>query len=178
VLALLFLVASWPRLVGTVTAFTIAHSLTLVAATLGLVDVPQAPVEAAIALSIVFVAVEVVHGAAGRPGLSAQKPWLVAFAFGLLHGLGFAGALRDLGLPEDGIPAALALFNVGVEVGQVVFVAAAFTLFGVLSIVSRLGPGATPDTWAIAARLARPTAYAIGIPAAFWLIERTVGFWS
>jgi hypothetical protein len=162
VLALLFLVASWPRLVGTVTAFTIAHSLTLVAATLGLVDVPQAPVEAAIALSIVFVAVEVVHGAAGRRGLSAHKPWLVAFTFGLLHGLGFAGALRNVGLPEDAIPAALALFNVGVEVGQLLFVAAVFALFGV---VRRLVPGAAPDTWAIAARLARPTAYAIGIPA-------------
>jgi hypothetical protein len=175
VLALLFLVASWPRLVGTVTAFTVAHSLTLVAATLGFVHVPQAPVEAAIALSIVFVAVEVVHGATGRPGLSAHKPWLAAFAFGLLHGLGFAGALRDVGLPADDIPAALVFFNVGVEVGQILFVAAVFALFG---IVRRLGPGAAPDTWVIAVRLARPAAYAIGIPAAFWLIERTVGFWS
>jgi hypothetical protein len=132
-------------------------------------------VEAAIALSIVFVAVEVVHGAAGRPGLSAHKPWLVAFAFGLLHGFGFAGALRNVGLPEDDIPAALAFFNVGVEVGPLLFVAAVFALFG---IVRRLGPGAAPDTWVVAARLARPAAYAIGIPAAFWLIERTVGFWS
>jgi hydrogenase/urease accessory protein HupE len=175
VLALLFLVASWARLAGTVTAFTVAHSLTLVAATLGFLHVPQAPVEAAIALSIALVAVEVVHGAAGRPRLSAQKPWLVAFAFGLLHGLGFAGALRELGLPEDAIPSALVFFNVGVEVGQLLFVAAVFALFGV---VRRLGAGGAPDTWAVTSRVARPAAYAIGIPAAFWLIERTVGFWS
>ena len=175
VLALLFLAASWPHLVATVTAFTVAHSLTLATAALGAVRVPQAPVEAAIALSIVFVAVEVAHGASGRPGLSARKPWLVAFAFGLLHGLGFAGALRDVGLPQDAIPAALAFFNVGVEVGQLLFVAAVFALFGV---VRRLGPGAARDTWVAAARLARPTAYAIGIPAAFWLFDRTAGFWS
>jgi hypothetical protein len=170
-------VASWPRLVGTVTAFTLAHSATLAAATLGWVHVPQAPVEAAIALSIVFVAAEVLHAAAGRAGLAARKPWVVAFAFGLLHGLGFAGALREVGLPHDAIPAALAFFNVGVEVGQLLFVAAVFACFG---LASRLAPGrgATPGTWAVAARLARPAAYAIGIPAAFWLIQRTAGFWS
>jgi hypothetical protein len=173
VLALLFLVASWPRLLGTVTAFTVAHSLTLAAATLGLVRVPQAPVEAAIALSIVFVAAELVHGAAGRPALAARRPWLVAFAFGLLHGLGFAGALREVGLPEDAIPAALAFFNVGVELGQLAFLAVVFAL---LAVARRLG--SAPDTWAVVARVARPAAYAVGIPAAFWLVERTAGFWS
>jgi hypothetical protein len=174
VLGLLFLVASWPRLLGTITAFTVAHSFTLAAATLGFVHVAQAPVEAAIALSIVFVATEVAHGATGRPALAARRPWLVAFGFGLLHGLGFAGALRSVGLPEDAVPAALAFFNVGVEVGQLLFVAAVFALFG---IMRRLWVSAS-DTWAIAAQVARPAAYAIGIPAAFWLIQRTAGFWS
>jgi hypothetical protein len=119
----------------------------------------------------------VLHAAAGRPALAARKPWLAAFAFGLLHGLGFAGALRDVGLPEDAIPAALAFFNIGVEVGQLLFVAGVFVCFG---LVRRVLPArrAAADTWAVAARVARPTAYAIGILAAFWLIERTARFWS
>jgi hypothetical protein len=175
VLALLFLVSSGSQLVGTVTAFTLAHSLTLAAATLGFLHVAQAPVEAAIALSIVFVAVEVVHRSIGRPALASRKPWLVAFAFGLLHGLGFAGALRDVGLPEDAIPTALFGFNLGVEVGQLLFVAGVLAL---LALAGRLPRGAASDTWAVTARLARPAAYTIGIPAAFWLIERTVGFWT
>lgn len=176
VLALLFLVASWPRLLGTVTAFTTAHSLTLAAATLGWVRVPQAPVEATIALSIVFVAAEVLHARAGRPALAARSPWLVAFSFGLLHGFGFAGALRSVGLPDDAIPAALAFFNIGVEAGQLTFVAAVFVLFALLGRALPLH-GKSSDTWAVAARIARPSAYAIGILAAFWLIQRTVGFW-
>ncbi|HEY5656375.1 MAG TPA: HupE/UreJ family protein [Myxococcota bacterium] len=175
VLALLFLVGSWRQLVGTVTTFTAAHSLTLAAATLGFVHVPQAPVEAAIALSIVFVTVEVVHRATGRPALAARKPWVVAFAFGLLHGFGFASALRAVGLPDHAIPAALAFFNVGVEVGQLLFVAAVFAFFKALHW---LGAGIAANTWAATAQLARPAAYAIGIPAAFWLIQRTAAFWS
>jgi hypothetical protein len=101
----------------------------------------------------------------------------VAFAFGLLHGLGFAGALRDVGLPDDAVPAALAFFNVGVEAGQLVFVAAVLAL---LAGARRLpgGPRPAPSTWVLAARVARPSAYAIGILAAYWLIERTAGFWS
>ena len=177
VLALLFLVGSWPRLVGTVSAFTLAHSITLAAATLGWVHVPQAPVEAAIALSIVFVAAEILHAAAGRPGLAARKPWLVAFSFGLLHGLGFAGALRDVGIPQDAIPAALAFFNLGVEAGQLLFVAAVFVCFGLARRILPTDAGQV-DTWAVTNRLARPAAYAIGIPAAYWLIARTAGFWS
>ena len=175
VLALLFLVGSWPQLVGTVTAFTAAHSLTLAAAALGFVHVPQAPVESTIALSIIFVTTEVIHKAAGRPAFAARKPWLIAFGFGLLHGLGFAGALREVGLPDHAIPAALACFNLGVEAGQLLFVAAVFAVFGVMRW---LGSGGASTTWTLTARLARPTAYAIGIPAAFWLIERTVGFWG
>ena len=118
VLALLFLVEGWRRLLGTITAFTVAHSLTLAAATFGWVQVPQAPVEAVIALSIMFVAVEILHRQRGRTGIATRKPWVVAFVFGLLHGLGFAGALREIGLPDDAIPLALAFFNVGVEAGQ------------------------------------------------------------
>jgi len=175
VLALLFLVGSWPHLVGTVTAFTAAHSLTLAAAALGFVHVPQAPVEAAIALSIVFVTTEVINKAAGRPTLAAHKPWIVAFAFGLLHGLGFAGALREVGLPNHAIPAALACFNLGVEAGQLLFVAAVFAFF---VVIRWLGSDAASNTWTVTARLARPAAYAIGIPATFWLIERTAGFWG
>jgi hydrogenase/urease accessory protein HupE len=112
VLAMLLLVRSWRRLIATITAFTVAHSITLALATLGFVHVPPQPVEAAIALSIVFVAVEIVHSHMGRPGLTERWPWVVAFAFGLLHGLGFASALREVGLPENAIPTALLFFNV------------------------------------------------------------------
>jgi hydrogenase/urease accessory protein HupE len=104
VFALLLLVEGTRKLVWTITAFTAAHSLTLAAATLGLVQVPQSPVEAVIALSIVFVASEIVHVSQGRPGLTQRRPWIVAFVFGLLHGFGFAGALNEIGLPEQSIP--------------------------------------------------------------------------
>ncbi len=179
VLALLFLVGTWPRLIGTITAFTIAHSLTLAAATFGWVQVPQAPVEAAIALSIVFVAAEVIHTRQGHPGLAARKPWLVAFVFGLLHGLGFAGALREVGLPEHAIPLALAFFNIGVEIGQLLFVAAVFMLFWLFKrLRSYSKTSAEPDAWHTAAAVSTPGAYLIGSLAAFWLLERTYGFWS
>jgi hydrogenase/urease accessory protein HupE len=166
VLALLLLVKGWKRLVGTITAFTVAHSITLALATLGLVHVPGPPVEAIIALSIVFVATEIIHGRQGRPGLSARWPWIVAFTFGLLHGLGFAGALSEVGLPEQAIPLALLFFNVGVEVGQLLFIAVVAIM---IAAASRL-------------RLRIPTVvelvppYAIGVVAMFWVIERVVGF--
>jgi hydrogenase/urease accessory protein HupE len=179
VLALLFLVGNWPRLIGTVTAFTVAHSLTLVAATLGWVNVPQTPVEAAIALSIVFVAVEIVHGQRGRRGIAARMPWVVAFVFGLLHGLGFAGALRETGLPEHAIPLALAFFNIGVEAGQLVFIAGVFALFSLLKAVFGNRQLSTAiNTWQAAGRVSLPAAYVIGTLAAFWVFERTVMFWS
>ena len=104
VLALVILIGDWRRVALTVTAFTIAHSITLAAATLGFVNVPRPPVEAAIALSIVLVAVEIVNARRGRPSLAARWPWLVAFCFGLLHGFGFAGALAEVGLPHHAIP--------------------------------------------------------------------------
>jgi hydrogenase/urease accessory protein HupE len=143
VLALLILVGSTRRLVGTVTAFTVAHSLTLALATLGVVHVPAQPVEAVIALSIVFVAAEIVHGIAGRPGLTARKPWLVAFTFGLLHGLGFAGALAEVGLPPQAIPLALLCFNVGVELGQLAFIASVVAAMPVLRYLLQ-----RPPAWA------------------------------
>jgi len=175
VLALLLLVSNARALVGTITAFTVAHSLTLAAASLGLVHVPSAPVEAAIALSIVFVAVEIVHAARGRRALAARRPWVVAFLFGLLHGLGFAGALREVGLPADAIPLALLSFNLGVEAGQLLFVGALYALFGALRRAAIAPAG---DGWAVPARLAVPGAYAIGIPSSYWLLERTARFWS
>jgi hydrogenase/urease accessory protein HupE len=176
VLALLFLVEGWRRLVATITAFTIAHSLTLAAATFGWVQVPQAPVEAVIALSIVFVAVEILHRHQGRTGIATRKPWIVAFIFGLLHGLGFAGALRDIGLPDDAIPLALAFFNVGVEAGQLLFVAAVFMLFRIVNqLMGRRGATAE-RSYLTGAVVTRPASYVIGTLAAFWLIQRTYGF--
>ena len=107
VLALVLLVKGWRKLVATITAFTIAHSITLALATLGFVHVPAPPVEGCIALSIVFVAAEIIHSRQDRPGLTERAPWVVAFTFGLLHGLGFAGALSEVGLPQHAIPIAL-----------------------------------------------------------------------
>jgi hydrogenase/urease accessory protein HupE len=168
VLALLLLVRSWRRLVATITAFTVAHSITLAAATLGFVHVPVQPVEAAIALSIVFVAAEIVHGREGRPGLTARWPWIVAFVFGLLHGLGFASALSEVGLPENAIPAALLFFNLGVEVGQLAFVGAVLAL---LALLRRIPLPAPAWTWRLAP-------YGIGVVAMYWTTERIVAFWA
>ncbi|MDX1500996.1 MAG: HupE/UreJ family protein [Thermoanaerobaculia bacterium] len=168
VLALLILVEGRRRLVGTITAFTVAHSLTLAAAVLGFVAVPQAPVEAVIALSIVFVAGEILHAREGRAGVTQRSPWIVAFVFGLLHGFGFAGALLEMGLPERAIPLALLFFNVGVEVGQLLFIAAAGA-----AVVAARRLRLEPPTWAW-----RIPAYGIGSLAAFWLIERVAGFFG
>ncbi len=176
VLALLFLAGNTRKLVGAITAFTAAHSLTLAAATLGWIHVPSAPVEAAIALSIVLVAAELQRESAG---LTQRKPWLVAFAFGLLHGLGFAGALSDVGLPGHAIPVALAFFNLGVEAGQLAFIAAVLCSFKLASAVPHLrGQARESGIWPLAELVASPAAYAIGILGAFWLIERTVSFWG
>ena len=173
VLCLLLLVDGTRRLLLTITAFTVAHSVTLALATLGVVRVPSRPVEATIALSIVFLAVELVrHRRAGRcrgeASLTARRPWLVAFAFGLLHGLGFAGALFEIGLPEGDIPLALFLFNVGVEAGQVAFVAVVLGTLAAVRIVARhAGAALARPRWT-----ALVPAYAIGCVAAAWLLER------
>ncbi len=168
VLALLLLVHGWRRIVATVTAFTVAHSITLVAATLGWVRVPGAPVEAIIALSIVFVASEFLHSRQGRPGLTERAPWVVAFSFGLLHGFGFAGALSEVGLPAQAIPVALATFNVGVELGQLAFVVVVLAL---RRLATAIAGGAV--RWVPVA-----TAYGVGTVAAFWTIERIASFWA
>jgi hydrogenase/urease accessory protein HupE len=167
VLALLLLVNGVRRLVATVTAFTIAHSITLGAATLGFVHVPSAPVEAIIALSILFLASELARprSPSDAANLTTQFPWLVAFAFGLLHGFGFAGALSEVGVPQQAVPLALLFFNVGVELGQLLFIAA---VFGFAWLV-RLAAVRAPPAWQ------RAVAYGIGSVAAFWAVERTMG---
>lgn len=175
VLALLFLVDGWRRLVGTITAFTVAHSLTLAAATFGWVQVPQAPVEAVIALSIMFVAVAVLHRRQGKRGIASRRPWVVAFVFGLLHGLGFAGALREIGLPDQAIPVALVFFNLGVEAGQLLFVATVFLIFWLASTaVRKLVAISDRSVWFNNETIYAPISYAIGILSGFWFIERTV----
>ena len=169
VLALVLLVRGTRRLIWTVTAFTLAHSITLALATLGVIHVPGPPVEAVIALSIVFVASEVVQQQRGREGLAAKQPWLVAFAFGLLHGLGFAGALAEIGLPANSIPLALLFFNVGVEIGQLLFIAAVL-------VATRLLFLAAADRIELR-RAAIVPAYLIGGIASYWVIERVSNFW-
>ena len=168
VLALLLIVRGIGRLVATITAFTVAHSITLGAATLGLANLPSAPVEATIALSILFLATELARNRAAPAGapedLTSRFPWLVAFSFGLLHGFGFAGALAEVGLPQHAVPLALLFFNVGVEIGQLVFVAVVLALAWLWRRADLPAPAAWP----------RAAAYAVGAISAFWAIERTV----
>ena len=165
-MALLLITRGKKRLALTITAFTVAHSITLALATLGFVRVPSAPVEAAIALSIVFVAAESLRARRGEDGITSRAPWIVAFTFGLLHGFGFAGALAEIGLPQAQIPLALLFFNVGVEAGQLLFVAAVFALTLPVHRARIAIPG-----WA---GLVPP--YAIGSLAMFWVIERIAAF--
>jgi hypothetical protein len=165
--ATLVLVTGWRRsLVGIVTAFTIAHSVTLGLATMGVLHVAQQPVEAVIALSIAFMAAETVRRRNGNEGLASRATWIVAFCFGLLHGLGFAGALSEVGLPHGQIAAALLFFNVGVEAGQLVFLAALYA-------------GSSAGVWywkrhARAFQLAG--AYATGAVSMFWVFSRVAAF--
>lgn len=161
--ALLLIVGNKRRLLWTITAFTIAHSLTLAGATLGFVYVPQQPVEAVIALSILFLAMEIVHDKNGNPGIAAKWPWLVAFIFGLLHGFGFAGALAEVGLPQQAIPLALVFFNVGVELGQLLFVAIVVLLGWLLQKLKQPKILDWGETVAV---------YSIGSFSSFWLFER------
>ena len=170
VLALVLLVRGSRRILVTITAFTAAHSLTLAGATLGWVHVPGPPVEASIALSIVFVASEIVHTRQGRYSVTQHYPWVVAFTFGLLHGFGFAGALAEVGLPQASIPIALLFFNVGVEIGQLLFVGA------VLAVIAVGWRAAQPLRGAHPAWIWRIVPYAIGGLASFWLVERVAAF--
>jgi hypothetical protein len=172
VLMLLFLIRDWRTLLGAVTAFTVAHSLSLAAASLGLIVVPAQPVEAIVALSIAFLAAELLHQPGAEKRLTERHPWAVAFAFGLLHGLGFARALLEVGLPQGDVPLALLAFNLGVEAGQLLFIAVTLALGAALARLyptarSALAPGA-PGL--------RAVAYGVGALAAFWVIERVAGF--
>jgi hydrogenase/urease accessory protein HupE len=175
VLALLIITGGGWKLVKTVTAFTVSHSITLTLAALGYIHVPQRPVEAAIALSIVFVASEMLHTRAGRPGITARAPWVVALIFGLMHGLGFASGLSEAGLPDGHIPTALLFFSIGVEAGHFMFIGVVLALIGAgLRVVQNSRPKfLTPRTSSILGVL---PAYAIGTVAMFWVIQRVAAF--
>lgn len=166
VIALVLLVRRGWAVAKAVTAFTVAHSLTLAGVTLGLVGLPQAPVEALIALSIVFLGAELVRARDGRDSSSVtlRHPWAIAFAFGLVHGFGFAGALKEIGLPEGEVPSALLAFNLGVEAGQLAVVGVVLALLALVQWLARPAM----------ARAMRIAAYAIGITASYWLIDRLV----
>lgn len=169
VFALVLLIRERGRLLWTITAFTVAHSLTLAASVLGLVTLPPPPVEAVIAFSIVFLAYELTLPPEARDQIAMRFPWVVSFAFGLIHGLGFAGALREIGLPQGDIPLALVSFNVGVEIGQVLFIA-------VVLIIGYLARRFVPLLQGAHLRLDRVAGYGIGSVAAFWVIERIAAF--
>src|SRR5262245_22041722 len=164
VLGLLLIVSDRMMLVKTITSFTLAHSLTLAIATLGYAAAPLPPLNAAIALSILFLGPEIVRTWRGETSFTIRHPWVVAFAFGLLHGFGFASGLSSMGLPQAEIPLALLLFNVGVEIGQIAFVALVVLLersFRVLEVHWPQAVGRFPG-------------YAVGTLGAFWAIERTL----
>ncbi len=163
VFCLMLLVPNLLALLKTITAFTLAHSLTLALAALQLVQVPQPPIEASIALSILFLARELSRRNSAA-GTAIQRPWAVAFAFGLLHGFGFAGALSEVGLPQGDIPQALLLFNLGVEAGQLAFVLGAFPLLLLLRCLQRLS-----SRW-----LGALPVYAVGAVSGFWFLQRMV----
>jgi hypothetical protein len=166
VLALLLIVVGFGQLLKAVTAFTVAHSITLALATLGMVHVPAAPTEAIIALSILFLATEIVHKHNGQISLTERYPWVIAFVFGLFHGLGFAGALSEIGVPQHEVPLALFMFNVGVETGQLLFIAVVVSL---MTVLRRLPLQVPQGAW-------RVLPYSIGSIAAFWTIQRVGSF--
>jgi hydrogenase/urease accessory protein HupE len=163
-LALIVVVGAVRRAVATVTAFTVAHSITLAGAALGAVHLPQPPVEAAIALSIVFVAAEAVRMQSGRVSVTVRAPWLVAFVFGLLHGFGFAGGLLEIGLPQTDVPLALFAFNLGVEAGQLILVTGVFAALTLASRAKWIAPAATATRIGIS--------YGVGMLATCWVIDR------
>lgn len=167
VFALLLIVKSMRRLLWTITAFTLAHSITMAGATLGFIHVPQQPVEAMIALSILFLAMEIVHEKQGKVGLTSRYPWLIAFIFGLLHGFGFAGALAEIGLPQQAITLALVFFNIGVELGQLMFVGVVVLFALALQHLNRPILFAKVETVVV---------YAIGGLSSFWVFERISAF--
>ncbi len=164
VIALVLLLNRGITILKAVTAFTVAHSITLIGTTLGFLGLPQRPVESVIALSIMFLAVEIAKAKPDALRLSQRIPWVVAFLFGLLHGFGFAGALKEIGLPEGEVPMALLTFNLGVEVGQIFIV---LVTMAILALVGRLSSRALR-------LVVMGTTYFIGIVASYWFIERTL----
>lgn len=164
VLGLMLLVRQRMTLFKTITAFTVAHSTTLAATILHVITIRPAVIEALVALSILFLAVELVHSYRGQNGLTARYPWLIAFIFGLLHGSAFAGALAQIGLPAHAVPLSLLLFNAGIEFGQLLFIAV------VLSIVWALDH--LPNELKLPSWVRWVPPYAIGSCSAFWLLER------
>lgn len=167
VLALLLIVKDIKRLLLTITAFTVAHSITMAGATLGYVYIWGAPIEAVIALSVLFLAMELIHEKNGRIGLAIKHPWLIAFIFGLLHGFGFAGALAEIGVPEQAITLALLFFNIGVEFGQILFVITIIILSWIFNKIIKIETNEYIRTVII---------YLIGGLSAFWLFERVYSF--
>lgn len=165
VLALLIISVGFKKLVTTITAFTIAHSITLSFSAIGWVNLPSHPVEAVIALSIAFLALEIIRAQSGNPSLASRKPWLVAFIFGLLHGFGFASALRIIGLPQTDTLLALATFNIGVELGQLIFISVV-TVF-----IQTIKPFVSKKEW-----LMNALPYSVGSIAMYWTIERLTNF--
>ena len=175
VACLVFIAGTSRRLLITITGFTVAHSITLALSTLDLVRIPTPPVEAAIALSVVFMAWEIAKG--DKTSLTHCYPIAVSASFGLLHGFGFAAVLRDIGLPQTELPTALLFFNVGVEIGQILFVLALFVGFYVLrpALVRLLRSARDYEVhWS---SLTAPASYVIGSIASFWMVERIAGFW-
>lgn len=173
VFALFLLVSDRRNLILAITAFTVSHSITLAAAATGWLSLPTPPVEAAIALSIAFLAVEIVTKHSGKETLMHRSPWVVAFAFGLLHGLGFASALREIGLPQGEIPLALLAFNLGIEAGQLVFLAALLVAAFVLRSTKSMRMFSNSRMVYSETSLA---GYMVGSIAAYWTIERVAAF--
>ncbi|WP_281649121.1 HupE/UreJ family protein [Parendozoicomonas sp. Alg238-R29] len=170
VLALLFLAQGVRRLIATVTAFTLAHSITLSMASLGVISVHIPPIEAIIALSIIFLAIELTKK--DQHNLAEKSPWLIAFIFGLLHGLGFASALGEIGLPQHEIPVALLAFNIGVEAGQLLFIGAVLGVTLLLkSCINNRRQSQLYKTWAT-----NTSIYVMGGVASYWLIDRIAAF--
>jgi hydrogenase/urease accessory protein HupE len=171
VVCLMMVAGTRRKLIATITGFTIAHSFTLVLSTLDIVRLPVAPVEAVIALSIVFVATEIARG--DQRSLTHRYPITVSSTFGLLHGFGFAAVLAQIGLPQQEIPVSLLFFNIGVEIGQILFVLAVITGFKVIRL--------SLPKWSSGAQLVRAESlavYTIGALASYWMIDRIAGFWA
>jgi hydrogenase/urease accessory protein HupE len=176
VACLLFIARGTRRLLITITGFTVAHSITLALSALDIVRIPTPPVEAAIALSVVFMAWEIAKG--NDESLTYRYPVAVSSSFGLLHGFGFAAVLRDIGLPQTELPTALLFFNVGVEIGQILFIVALLAAFVLLRPVFVRLLRAARDSDVHWSSLTTPASYLIGSVASYWMIQRIAGFWA